>query len=105
MEMNVILGQMGSCVTVKKDGEVSTVTVSLPLSHTPAYAHDLVCKDDDACAAFQTRYPGNDNKGNQGNETNDMICYKGGLAIERNWQMCDVTSELLFQHFWISADL
>jgi hypothetical protein len=24
-----------------------------------------------------------------------MVCYKGGLAIERNWQMCDVTSELL----------
>jgi hypothetical protein len=22
-----------------------------------------------------------------------MVCYKGGLAIERNWQMCDVTSE------------
>jgi hypothetical protein len=53
-----------------------------------------VCKNDDACAAFQTRLPGNDGTGNQGNETNDMVCYKGGLAIERNWQMCDVTSEL-----------
>lgn len=22
-----------------------------------------------------------------------MICYKGGLAVEQNYQMCDVTSE------------
>jgi len=58
-----------------------------------------VCKNDDACAAFQTRYPGNDGTGSQGNETNDMVCYKGGLAIERNWQMCDVTSKSGLQYF------
>jgi hypothetical protein len=28
-----------------------------------------------------------------------MVCYKGGLAIERNWQMCDVTSESGLQYF------
>lgn len=30
--------------------------------------------------------------GEDGDEDNDMVCYKGGLAIEQNFQMCDVTS-------------
>ena len=62
-------------------------------SHFRYSAKPSVCKNDDACAAFQTRFPEGDGTGSQGNETNDMVCYKGGLAIERNWQMCDVTSE------------
>jgi hypothetical protein len=63
-------------------------------------AHDAdhaVCKNDQACADFPTRYPGDPDQapgGNSnGNGTDDMVCYKGGLAIERNFQMCDVTSE------------
>jgi hypothetical protein len=28
-----------------------------------------------------------------GEEVNDMLCYNGGLAVEHNFQMCDVTSE------------
>lgn len=50
-----------------------------------------VCKDDDACSAFKTRLPGSD--GRVGEEIDDMVCYKGGLAVEQNFQMCDVTSE------------
>ena len=94
MEMNGILDQMASYVIAKKDGEGSTAMVGLVQSSDLAVLTRLVCKNDDACAAFQTRFPGDDGTGNQGNETNDMVCYKGGLAIERNWQMCDVTSEL-----------
>lgn len=95
MEMNGIHVRSTSCVTVKRDGEASTVTVSnsslYRLAHREAYR--IVCKNDDACAGFQTRFPGNENNGGAANETSDMVCYKGGLAIERNWQMCDVTSE------------
>lgn len=95
MEMNGILDQMASYVTVRMDGEGSIAMVGLARFSNLAVLTRLVCKNDDACAAFQTRFPGDDGTGNQGNETNDMVCYKGGLAIERNWQMCDVTSELL----------
>lgn len=85
-----------SSVTARRDGAVSTATVHLINSSTGSIrgADYLVCKNDDACAGFQTRFPGNEgNGGAAANETSDMVCYKGGLAIERNWQMCDVTSE------------
>ncbi|WVR04242.1 hypothetical protein IAU60_001242 [Kwoniella sp. DSM 27419] len=55
-----------------------------------------VCKTDKACAAFQPRNP-TDGEGlfhptASDNDENDMVCYKGGLAVERNFQMCDVTN-------------
>lgn len=34
-----------------------------------------------------------------------MVCYSGGLAIEQNFQMCDVTSESRDQEVIDSADL
>ncbi|WVQ97528.1 hypothetical protein IAU59_004642 [Kwoniella sp. CBS 9459] len=52
-----------------------------------------VCKNDKACSSFQPRYPGDDDgSGSDDGEENDMVCYKGGLAVERNFQMCDVTN-------------
>ncbi|WVQ83751.1 hypothetical protein IAT38_005895 [Cryptococcus sp. DSM 104549] len=47
-----------------------------------------VCKNDKACAAFRPRSDSLDN----GDEEDDMVCYQGGLAIEQNFQMCDVTN-------------
>lgn len=93
--MSVIHVQSMSYATAKRDGEASTVTVCSSCVCYPAYTESdrIVCKNDDACAGFQTRFPGNENNGGAANETSDMVCYKGGLAIERNWQMCDVTSE------------
>ena len=58
-----------------------------------------VCKNDKACSAFKTRFPsdGNggsaDGNGEGGVGEDDMVCYQGGLAVEQNLQMCDVTSE------------
>jgi hypothetical protein len=57
-----------------------------------------VCENDKACAAFQPRFPG-DETSNDGIDNDDdqresdMVCYKGGLAVQQNYQMCDVTSE------------
>lgn len=68
-----------------------------------------VCKNDQACKGFKLRNPvddmavfGDDHKGKHGDgddgddddddEIADMVCYKGGVAIERNFQMCDVTN-------------
>jgi len=33
-----------------------------------------------------------------------MVCYKGGLAVEENFQMCDVTSKPGFCHLMYIAD-
>ena len=53
-----------------------------------------VCKNDQACAAFNTRIPGPVSTGDGSEEEeDDMVCYKGGLAVQQNFQMCDVTSE------------
>jgi hypothetical protein len=58
-----------------------------------------VCKSDKVCAAFKPRTPIDDGSdprlpGGDGDEDiNDMVCYKGGLAVQHNFQMCDVTSE------------
>ncbi|KAK4685767.1 ATP-binding cassette, subfamily G (WHITE), member 2, partial [Tremellales sp. Uapishka_1] len=51
-----------------------------------------VCKTDQACAGFRTRQLYDDSPSNGGEEIDDMVCYKGGLAIEQNFQMCDVTN-------------
>lgn len=51
-----------------------------------------VCKNDDACAGFRPRRRPNDGSDGEQDE-NDMVCYKGGIAVEENFQMCDVTSE------------
>ncbi|KAK8846559.1 hypothetical protein IAR55_005645 [Kwoniella newhampshirensis] len=52
-----------------------------------------VCKNDQACAAFRPRTPSEgDGTDQDGEEGSDMVCYKGGLAIEQNFQMCDVTN-------------
>ena len=53
-----------------------------------------MCKNDQACSGFRTRIPGSGSSGDgTEDETDDMVCYKGGLAVEQNFQMCDVTSE------------
>ncbi len=59
-----------------------------------------VCETNKACASFsplgvenpslRTDSPDSED---QDDETNGMVCYKGGLAIQQNHQMCDVTSE------------
>ncbi|WWC67467.1 uncharacterized protein I206_101375 [Kwoniella pini CBS 10737] len=52
-----------------------------------------VCKTDKACSAFQYKSPSSDESEDpNGDEENDMVCYKGGLAVQRNFQMCDVTN-------------
>ena len=48
-----------------------------------------VCKKDEACSAFRSRWPDDGTEVKEG----DMQCYKGGLAVQENFQMCDVTSE------------
>jgi hypothetical protein len=57
-----------------------------------------VCKTDKACKPFKPRTPIDDGSGGQipddDEDKNDMVCYKGGFAVEHNYQMCDVTSEL-----------
>jgi hypothetical protein len=56
----------------------------------------LVCKNDKGCKGFKLRNPGENmadpDDGDDDDEENDMVCYKGGLAIEQNFQMCDVTN-------------
>jgi hypothetical protein len=56
-----------------------------------------VCKTDKACKPFKPRTPIDDPNGGQlpddDESENDMVCYKGSLAVEHNFQMCDVTSE------------
>ena len=51
-----------------------------------------VCKNDQACGGFRpSTRPGDGSQGDQ--DESDMTCYKGGLAVEENFQMCDVTSK------------
>lgn len=54
----------------------------------------VVCKDDRACAAFRPRSADarEAKEEEEEEEENEMVCYKGGLAVEQNFQMCDVTS-------------
>jgi hypothetical protein len=72
----------------------------LPLACLTAWIAS-VCENDKACASFQPRFPGEDsnkgdgNAGNNDQHESDMVCYKGGLAVEQNYQMCDVTSEFV----------
>ncbi|KAL7420171.1 FAD-dependent urate hydroxylase [Cryptotrichosporon argae] len=47
-----------------------------------------VCKTNAACAGFKTRNP----DGGDVDDGDDMVCYTGGLAVEQNYQMCDVTN-------------
>ncbi|WWC87386.1 uncharacterized protein L201_002275 [Kwoniella dendrophila CBS 6074] len=54
-----------------------------------------VCKTDKACKAFLPKSPpsdGLDKSEDEDEDENDMVCYKGGLAVQRNFQMCDVTN-------------
>ncbi|ORY24112.1 hypothetical protein BCR39DRAFT_335530 [Naematelia encephala] len=48
-----------------------------------------VCKTSNACSALRSRVPVDDD-GVDG--ADDMVCYRGGLAISENFQMCDVTN-------------
>ncbi|ODO01783.1 hypothetical protein I350_06612 [Cryptococcus amylolentus CBS 6273] len=45
-----------------------------------------VCKNDGACAGFLPRSEGAEDG------EDDMVCYKGALAVRENFQMCDVTN-------------
>ncbi|EKC98104.1 ATP-dependent permease [Trichosporon asahii var. asahii CBS 8904] len=78
-----------SCASARKVGAVSTA------------------KNDKACKGFKLRNPvddmlfgqdkhkdkDGDKDGDGGDdEIPDMVCYQGGVAIERNFQMCDVTN-------------
>lgn len=58
-----------------------------------------VCQTDKACAPLKTRWMddgGGDGQsgknGDDGEDDSGLICYKGGLAVEQNYQMCDVTN-------------
>jgi hypothetical protein len=100
-----------SCAIARKAGAALIAMVSLPKDsacpricgregHWKAHpAHRTVCKSDKACKPFKPRTPIDDGNGGQlpddGDEDkNDMVCYKGGFAVEHNYQMCDVTSRL-----------
>ncbi|ORX36133.1 hypothetical protein BD324DRAFT_630290 [Kockovaella imperatae] len=50
-----------------------------------------VCKEDQACSGFKSRLPGQGGPDGE-DDTDDMVCYKGGLAVQQNFQMCDVTN-------------
>ena len=54
-----------------------------------------VCKDDSVCSAFATHRPptSETDPRSEDDDAEDMVCYQGGLAVNRNFQMCDVTSE------------
>lgn len=76
------------------------------LMPAPIPPPQTVCENDSACASFAPRFPdddlppgrggkdGEDGEG-EGKGVDNMVCYKGGLAVEQNYQMCDVTSMLL----------
>ena len=51
----------------------------------------LVCQTDDACVGFplQGQPTGDDDR------VGNMTCYKGGVTVFNNHQMCDVTSTSL----------
>ncbi|KAI5454303.1 FAD-dependent urate hydroxylase [Naganishia albida] len=55
-----------------------------------------VCEEDRVCKAFKPRYPSIQEATNSNDEeeddTSNMVCYKGGLAVQQNYQMCDVTN-------------
>ncbi|KAL1408358.1 FAD-dependent urate hydroxylase [Vanrija albida] len=58
-----------------------------------------VCKDDSACKGFKLRNPIDgldaapaDGDGDDDDPSQQMVCYKGGLTVDRSFQMCDVTN-------------
>lgn len=53
-----------------------------------------VCKDDRACKGFKLRNPvsGMVDGDDDDDDEIPLVCYKGGVAIEQNFQMCDVTN-------------
>jgi hypothetical protein len=117
METKGIRGQRESCASVSKDGEVSTAMVSFPVASLfyprdrmsldiERHLHNLafpVCQSDKACAAFSPMGEQNPTlaaaEGQGDEDDNGMVCYKGGLAIQQNHQMCDVTSRSLWLFF------
>jgi hypothetical protein len=54
------------------------------------------CEEDKVCKAFKPRYPSIQEATNRNDDeeddTGNMVCYKGGLAVQQNYQMCDVTN-------------
>lgn len=52
-----------------------------------------MCKDDNACKGFPLRGEWNAlvDDGEE-DPSQNMTCYKGGLTVNTNYQMCDVTS-------------
>ncbi|KAJ9115056.1 hypothetical protein QFC22_005384 [Naganishia vaughanmartiniae] len=59
-----------------------------------------VCQEDKVCKAFKPRYPSyqaaslskQETEEEDDDDTGNMVCYKGGLAVQQNYQMCDVTN-------------
>lgn len=49
----------------------------------------LVCQNDNACSGFPLR---GDWNALDDEPAQNMTCYKGGLTVNSNYQMCDVTS-------------
>lgn len=99
--MSAIPDRTASCASAPTDGAVSTAMVSLYVR----LFLTLVCKNDKACKGFKLRNPVDDmvfgkdkHKDKDGDDDDDddeipdMVCYQGGVAIERNFQMCDVTN-------------
>nr|ODO01155.1 ATP-dependent permease [Cryptococcus depauperatus CBS 7855] len=50
-----------------------------------------VCNIDHVCASFSSQMDAPVENSGDGSGS-DMVCYKGGLAVERNFQVCDVTN-------------
>lgn len=74
---------------VRMDGAVSTAMVRsshIYLEANPIYSFS-VCQNDNACHGFplgDLHVPEE--------EAQNMTCYTGGKVVNRNFQMCDVTS-------------
>ncbi|TXT13418.1 hypothetical protein VHUM_00785 [Vanrija humicola] len=55
-----------------------------------------VCADDRACKGFKLRNPidgtYDEPEGDEDDPSQQMVCYKGGLTVDRSFQMCDVTN-------------
>lgn len=65
----------------------------------PEHPDTPVCKDERACKGFKMRNPvdGFDDPSTHHPDDDDddemrMTCYKGGLTVDRGFQMCDVTN-------------
>lgn len=73
--------EKATAASAKMVGVESIAIVCLELSFVTDLANRcLVCTNDKACSKL---FPGDDYEG---------VCYKGGVTVKENFQMCDVKS-------------